>query len=275
MSAQVLSQDNTDGWAKAGVMFRQDSTAGSAFYMVALTPGNGITVQYRTDQGASAQMNAQITGSSPVYLQAVRVGNTFTAATSSDGVSWNTVSGSSATLNVNGAMLAGLAVTSHSASLGTATFNSATITSGTTPSPTPSPSPTTPTPTTSPSPTSNGVEVLSTPWHLTGNNGAAELYQSVTSNVLNGMTRVQITYNLHGLQALGGDASAVIIDQNGWHYISLSNYGQNGLDGNQTVTIPLTDFGLDLTQPIDGTIHTRFWYGGQFTVDIISIQLLP
>ena len=279
VSAQVLTQDNTDGWAKAGVMLRQDNTPGSAFYMIALTPGNGITVQYRTDQGANAQMNAQISGTAPVYVMAVRTGNTFTAATSSDGVTWTTVSGSSATLNVNGAMLAGLAVTSHSASPGTVTFNSVSITAATSPSPTPSPSPTattpTPTPTTSPTPTSTGVELLPAPWHLSGNNGASELYQSIDPNALNGMTRVQITYNLHGLQALGNDASAIIIDQNGWHYISLSNYGQNGLDGNQTVTIPLSDFGLDLTQPIDGTIHTRFWYGSQFTVDIISIQLLP
>jgi hypothetical protein len=65
---------------------------------------------------------------------------------------------------------------------------------------------------------------------LTGNNGAAEAYQSTDVNVLKGMNAIRITYNLHGSQALSGDESAIIIDQNGWHYISLSNYGQNGLD---------------------------------------------
>lgn len=142
-----------------------------------------------------------------------------------------------------------------------------------TPTSTPSPSPTptaTPTATPSPSPT-GGIELLPSPWHLVGNNGAAELYQSVDPNILSGMNMVRITYNLHGLQALGGDASAIICDQNGWNYISLSDYGQNGLDGEQTVDIPLANFGIDLSQPVDGTIHVRFWYGDSFTVDITSI----
>jgi len=83
---------------------------------------------------------------------------------------------------------------------------------------------------------------------------------------------LRITYNLHGLNALGGDASAIIFDQGGsWRYISLSNYGQNGLDGQQTVNIPLSDFpGLNPNNSV-GTLHTRFWYSGPFTVDITSI----
>ncbi len=82
---------------------------------------------------------------------------------------------------------------------------------------------------------------------------------------------LRITYDLHGLNALGGDASAIIFDQNGWRYISLSNYGQNGLNGVQIVNIPLANFpGLNLSQPV-GTLHTRFWYNGPFTVDITSI----
>ena len=89
--------------------------------------------------------------------------------------------------------------------------------------------------------------------------------------IINTLT-VYVLCNLHGLQALGGDASAIIFDQNGWKYISLSNYGQNGKDGQQTVDIPLSAFtGLDLTKPLDGTVHTRFWYSSSFTVDITSI----
>ena len=82
---------------------------------------------------------------------------------------------------------------------------------------------------------------------------------------------VRITYDLHGLNALPGDASAIIFDQGGWQYISLSDYGQNGLNGSQTVDIPLADFmNLDLGQPVEG-LHTRFWYSTAFTVDITSI----
>ncbi len=120
---------------------------------------------------------------------------------------------------------------------------------------------------------SAGTELLSAPWNLVGNNGANEKYQSIASNALAGKTTVRVTYNLHGLNALGGDASALIFDQNGWRYVSLSNYGQNGLNGSQTVDIPISAFGLDLSQPV-GTLHTRFWYGGAFTVDITSVKVL-
>ncbi len=129
----------------------------------------------------------------------------------------------------------------------------------------------TPTPTSTPAPGINGVELLSAPWHLEGNNGSAELYDGFPYGALQGKNMLRITYNLHGLQALGNDASAIIFDQNGWKYISLSNYGQNGLDGVQTVDIPLSAFtGLDTNASVN-SIHTRFWYGSAFVVDITSI----
>src|SRR5436190_15405294 len=40
-------------WAKAGVMLRQSSDPNSAFYYAMVTPGNGISVQYRPSAGAS------------------------------------------------------------------------------------------------------------------------------------------------------------------------------------------------------------------------------
>jgi murein DD-endopeptidase MepM/ murein hydrolase activator NlpD/lipopolysaccharide export system protein LptA len=115
------------------------------------------------------------------------------------------------------------------------------------------------------------IELLPQPWHLSANNGADELYQSIGANVLQGKDTLRVTYDLHGLTALPGDASAIIFDQSGWRYISLSDYGQNGLDGIQTVDIPLSDFpGLDLNTSV-GLLHTRFWYSTIFDVDIISI----
>jgi hypothetical protein len=108
---------------------------------------------------------------------------------------------------------------------------------------------------------------------LTPNNGAAEQYQNINPNVLQGKTTLRSTYDLHGFTVLGGDASAIIFDQNGWKYISLSDYGQNGKDGSQTVDIPLSAFGLDLNSPVD-LLHARFWYGGSATIDITSILVL-
>ncbi|WP_347597831.1 PA14 domain-containing protein [Acrocarpospora sp. B8E8] len=116
----------------------------------------------------------------------------------------------------------------------------------------------------------DGVELLPEPWHLTGNNGASEKYQSIDPQALAGKTHLRVTYNLHGMDAISGDASAIIFDQNGWKFATLAEYGENGMDGEQTVDVPLTDFDLDLSQPV-GTLHTRFWYGSPFTVDITSI----
>jgi hypothetical protein len=145
-------------------------------------------------------------------------------------------------------------------------------TSNTVPTPTNTPT-ATPTGTNTPTATNGNIELLTDgPMHLEGNNGDDQAYQEIPPNVLAGKSHLRITYNLHGLQALGGDASAIIIDQGGdWHFISLSNYGQNGKNGPQTVEVPLSAFpGLDLTQPF-GTLHARFWYSSDFTVDITSI----
>lgn len=120
----------------------------------------------------------------------------------------------------------------------------------------------------------SSVSLLPTPWHLQWSGNAIERYQSINPNVLMGKDTLRITYDLHGYTVLPGDASAIIFDQNGWRYISLSEYGQNGMNGMQTVDIPLSEFpGLNLSQQV-GLLHTRFWYPGAITVDIQSIEVL-
>jgi len=125
-NAQVLTQTNSSTWAKAGVMIRQDSSASSAYYYAAVTPGNGIVVQYRTAAGAGSGNLVYLSGTVPVYLAVARVGSTFTAYTSSNGTTWTQVAGSSVTINMTGTVLAGIAATSHNATvLETVTLNSA------------------------------------------------------------------------------------------------------------------------------------------------------
>lgn len=128
-----------------------------------------------------------------------------------------------------------------------------------------------------PSTLAQSLELLPQPngWHLVGNNGAAELYQGIPANALNGKVSMTITYNLHGTCILNGDASAIIFDQPGWKYISLSQYGQNCLDGSQEVTIPLSAWpNLDTNANV-GTFHTRFWKTGAYTIDVTSAKLNP
>lgn len=135
LTAQVTSQTNTSPWAKAGVMLRASTDPGAAFYSVLVTPSNGVVVDYRLTQGASAAQIIASNGTSPVFVRVARFGNVFLAYTSTDGTTWTLVPGSAVALNVTGTMLAGLAVTSHnSGALSTATFaNVALVT--TTPAP--------------------------------------------------------------------------------------------------------------------------------------------
>lgn len=119
------------------------------------------------------------------------------------------------------------------------------------------------------------TELLTSSWNLTGNNGAVEKYQTLDKDILKGKNNIKVTYNLHGICVLPGDASAIIIDQpqSNWRYVSLSNYGKNCHDGVQEVNIPLSDFsGLDLTQPV-GILHVRFWHDKQFNIDITAISI--
>ena len=125
ISADVVSQTPSDPWAKAGVMMRASADPGAPFYAAFVTPGNGIVVQARLTPGAAATQVAQLTGLVPVYLQVTRSGSTLTAATSTDGLGWTPVPGSSTPIAaMSGPALAGLAVTSHDlTALSTAVFD--------------------------------------------------------------------------------------------------------------------------------------------------------
>jgi hypothetical protein len=113
VQAKVVSQSNTNPWAKSGVMLRQSTDPGSAYYAAYVTPGNGIVIQYRTSQGAVAARATSIGGAAPAYLRVAVAAGSFTAYTSSDGVNWTAVPGSTRTLSLSGSLMAGLAVSSH------------------------------------------------------------------------------------------------------------------------------------------------------------------
>jgi outer membrane protein assembly factor BamB len=138
VSAHILSQTNTDNWAKAGVMLRQSTDPGSPYYAAFVTPGHGIVVQYRSINKLNTSQISGGTGSVPTYLEVARSGSTYTTYTSSDGTTWTPVGGSSITLNMNSPILAGLAVTSHSAgNLSTVTFDTVSVSTTVPPPPCP------------------------------------------------------------------------------------------------------------------------------------------
>jgi uncharacterized repeat protein (TIGR01451 family) len=123
--ARVSSQSNTSSNAKAGVMFKQSTTAGSSYFLIAVAPGGGIKVQYN--------FNSSFGGGTytfpNVWMKLTKSGSTFAAYVSSDGVNWTSVL--SKTLTTTDPVTTGLFVCSHNTSaLGTATFDNVSYTSG-------------------------------------------------------------------------------------------------------------------------------------------------
>jgi hypothetical protein len=130
--ARVTNQTGTtQPWAKAGVMFRNDTTATSYNAAVLVTPGNGVVFQYRNSAGTTTTA-AQVSGlQAPVYVALTRSSGTLYAYYSLDGVNWTEL-GSVADFLVTSPQ-AGLAVSSHgSGVLNVATFTNVSISTATT-----------------------------------------------------------------------------------------------------------------------------------------------
>ncbi len=122
ISAQVLSVQNTDPWAKAGVMIRESLDPGSKFAFVCVTPGNGCRFQARLSSGNDATSDTSvvtteqtaITAPYWVKLERDAFGN-FSGFYSSNGVSWQAMSWNPQRISMTPNVYIGLALTSHSA----------------------------------------------------------------------------------------------------------------------------------------------------------------
>jgi len=127
ITARVASQQNTNAWAKSGVMIRESTAANSSFVHVFITPGHGVNMQYRASTGAGAVQLAQNAGPvAPYWVRLVRSGSTFTGFSSADGVTWTQVGTISVTMAANA--LEGLSVTAHdNTALNTSTFDNVTV----------------------------------------------------------------------------------------------------------------------------------------------------
>jgi regulation of enolase protein 1 (concanavalin A-like superfamily) len=109
--ARVASIQNTNPWAKGGVMIRESLAANSTQAMMALTPGNGLAFQRRTATGGLTTNTSGLLVAAPYWVKLVRSGNTFSGYSSPDGIAWTLVGSDSIPMATN--VLVGLALTSH------------------------------------------------------------------------------------------------------------------------------------------------------------------
>jgi regulation of enolase protein 1 (concanavalin A-like superfamily) len=109
--ARVASVQNTDAWAKAGVMIRASLAAGSAQAFMGVTPGNGVVYQRRTTTGGITTHSPGPATTAPYWVRLVRASNVVTGYASADGSTWTAIG--SDTLPLGTTAYFGLAVTSH------------------------------------------------------------------------------------------------------------------------------------------------------------------
>ena len=80
LTARVLNLKNTDEWAKAGVMFRASTNAGSAFALAAIRPDGQAQFIWRQFAGKNAHAAPLAGGRGfPKWVKIVRHRNTFKA----------------------------------------------------------------------------------------------------------------------------------------------------------------------------------------------------
>ncbi|MFH1719640.1 MAG: LamG domain-containing protein [Planctomycetota bacterium] len=115
--ARVDSVQNTNAWAKAGVMIRETLDAGSKHAFACVTPGNGVASQGRTAADA-ASFNTNQTGiTAPRWVKLERdAGGNFTVSHSANGTTWEPVANAIPTnVSMTSNVYVGLALTSHAA----------------------------------------------------------------------------------------------------------------------------------------------------------------
>ena len=117
ISARIISQTSPHPWAKTGLMIRESTAANSRFVMICMTPGNGISLQWRSSTGGSAMKKDFTATALPFYFKLAKKDTTFSAYRSSDGNTWDLLDEITLEQTFDDQYLIGMEVLSHSSHL--------------------------------------------------------------------------------------------------------------------------------------------------------------
>ena len=115
--AKVNSVQNTNVWAKAGVMIRETLDPDSAHAMMVVTPASGISFQRRPSTGGTSVGDTTAGITAPYWVKIDRdLAGNFKAYSSANGSTWLML-GVAEPIQMGTNVYIGLAVTSHDAAL--------------------------------------------------------------------------------------------------------------------------------------------------------------
>jgi regulation of enolase protein 1 (concanavalin A-like superfamily) len=126
IDAQVMAVQNTDTFAKGGLMLRASLAADSPHVILDLRPTGDIEFMTRSTSGGTTSWLSGAFLPAPSWLKLVRAGSVVTGYSSPDGQAWTAV-GSTAIGFASPAYI-GMAVVSHTSTINTSTFNNVGVT---------------------------------------------------------------------------------------------------------------------------------------------------
>jgi len=124
LTVRIDSVENTNDWAKVGVMIRDSLEPDAKNAMAYVTPNGRVGWQYRQVIGGASSSTRSDPGTvtTPYWVRLTRTGNTITAEHSADGVTWepmvetaNPDEPTARDFSMSANIYIGLALTSHSA----------------------------------------------------------------------------------------------------------------------------------------------------------------
>ena len=247
-----VAPSDVNSWAKAGVMVRDGTNAGAANALIAVTPGNGVTWQVRSNDGGSTTNSAASGPSAPYWVKLVCSGSTFTGYYSADGNNW-TQQGS-ATFTMPSAMYVGLALCSHDTNTScSATFDNVSV---------PGWSPVTPPPTPGGLVATAGVQQASLSWTASSNAAFYNVKRATINGgpytlVATGVTATNFTdTNLLGLTTY-------------YYVVSALNAGGESANAAQASATPTVNLPAPWTTQVmgpAGLLGSASYTNGAFTV---------